>query len=129
MSRRRVETTCSILVELRQVADRLRFLASPCVLCPRLCGVRRAEGETGVCGEGWGVRLGGYSLHRGEEPPLSGRDPETGREGSGTVFVTGCSLRCLYCQKSSAKFACASGAISLSMPLPYLLEGVNKPKP
>jgi putative pyruvate formate lyase activating enzyme len=63
--------------------------------------VRRAEGERGVCGEGWGVRLGGYSLHRGEEPPLSGRDPESGREGSGTVFVSGCSLRCLYCQNAA----------------------------
>lgn len=63
--------------------------------------MRRTEGETGVCGEGWGVRLGGYSLHRGEEPPLSGFDPETGREGSGTVFVAGCSLRCLYCQNGA----------------------------
>ncbi|NTU59671.1 MAG: radical SAM protein [Deltaproteobacteria bacterium] len=54
-----------------------------------------------MCGEGWGVRLGGYSLHRGEEPPLSGPDPETGREGSGTIFVSGCSLRCLYCQNAA----------------------------
>ena len=47
------------------------------------------------------MRLGGASLHRGEEPPLSGRDPDTGREGSGTVFVSGCSLRCLYCQNAA----------------------------
>lgn len=82
-------------------ADRLVALAAPCTLCPRECRVQRSSGEVGVCGEGWGVRLGGYSLHRGEEPPLSGRDPETGQEGSGTIFVSGCSLRCLYCQNAS----------------------------
>jgi putative pyruvate formate lyase activating enzyme len=87
--------------ELRRTAEVLHGLSDPCHLCPRLCGVRRAQGEKGVCGEGWGVRLGGYSLHRGEEPPLSSRDPETGREGSGTVFVSGCALRCLYCQNAA----------------------------
>ncbi|MBI5016372.1 MAG: radical SAM protein [Deltaproteobacteria bacterium] len=86
---------------LREVAAQLLALADPCTLCPRACGARRLAGEVGVCGEGWRLRLGGYSLHRGEEPPLSGRDPETGREGSGTVFVSGCSLRCLYCQNAA----------------------------
>lgn len=62
--------------------------------------MERAKGEKGVCKEGWGLRLGGCSLHRGEEPPLSGPDPQSGREGSGTVFVSGCSLRCLYCQNA-----------------------------
>ncbi|MBI5439787.1 MAG: radical SAM protein [Deltaproteobacteria bacterium] len=86
---------------LRAIAGKLRSLSDPCVLCPRRCGARREAGEKGICGEDGTLRLGGYSLHRGEEPPLSGRDPETGREGSGTVFVSGCSLRCLYCQNGA----------------------------
>ena len=88
-------------VELRQIGKALRTLADPCALCPRECGARRLRGEKGFCGEGGELRLGGYSLHRGEEPPLSARDPQTGREGSGTVFVSGCSLRCLYCQNAA----------------------------
>jgi len=63
-----------------------------CMLCPRLCAVDRAKGERGVCGETDKVRLARAALHFWEEPCISG---ET---GSGTVFFTGCSLKCVYCQ-------------------------------
>jgi putative pyruvate formate lyase activating enzyme len=67
-----------------------------CNLCPRACGVDRlADTETGTfgyCGESSQLRLAFAGLHRGEEPPLSGEN------GSGTVFVTGCNLRCNFCQ-------------------------------
>ncbi len=65
--------------------------ASACTLCPRCCAVDRAR-ERGVCGEGDTVRLARAALHFWEEPPVSGE------AGSGTVFFSGCPLRCVYCQ-------------------------------
>jgi putative pyruvate formate lyase activating enzyme len=74
----------------------LLTLYKNCNLCPRACGVDRlANTETGTfgyCGESSELRLAFAGLHRGEEPPLSGEN------GSGTVFVTGCNLRCCFCQ-------------------------------
>ena len=67
-------------------------LYSPCVLCPRTCGVDRLAGETGYCGETAVLRIGTAVIYRGEEPPLIG----TG--GSGTIFISGCNLGCVYCQ-------------------------------
>ena len=66
--------------------------ASPCRLCPRDCGARRLEGGTGFCRAGGTPRLYRYGPHFGEEPPL------TGTRGSGTLFFSHCTLRCLYCQ-------------------------------
>lgn len=63
-----------------------------CMLCPRLCAVDRTKGEKGICGETDKVRLARAALHFWEEPCISG---ET---GSGTVFFSGCNLRCVYCQ-------------------------------
>jgi len=63
-----------------------------CRLCPRECGVNRIRGEEGFCGAGSSSVLAYAGLHKGEEPPISGR------HGSGTLFFTGCPLRCSYCQ-------------------------------
>ena len=62
-----------------------------CHLCPRRCGVDRAV-QTGFCGMGEGVRLARAALHHWEEPVISGT------RGSGAVFFSGCTLRCVYCQ-------------------------------
>ncbi|MBN1696867.1 MAG: radical SAM protein [Spirochaetales bacterium] len=67
-------------------------LYSHCMLCPRQCGVDRLKGERGFCGETSEIRIASACLHFGEEPPISG----TG--GSGTVFFSGCTLRCRFCQ-------------------------------
>lgn len=63
-----------------------------CALCPNRCGVDRTLGRRGVCGETSQMRLAWAGLHRGEEPPVSGR------KGSGMLFFTGCPLHCAYCQ-------------------------------
>ena len=63
-----------------------------CELCPRLCGVDRTANQLGFCGEGAHLRIATIEAHLGEEPPISGRS------GSGTVFFSGCSLRCPFCQ-------------------------------
>jgi len=63
-----------------------------CGLCPRKCGVNRRAGQRGACRAGDRVELYRYGSHDGEEPPVSGS------RGSGTVFFSRCTLRCLYCQ-------------------------------
>ena len=62
-----------------------------CTLCPRRCGVDRSK-TTGFCGMGEGVRVARAALHQWEEPVISGT------RGSGAVFFSGCTLRCVYCQ-------------------------------
>lgn len=68
------------------------FTYAFCTLCPRNCGVDRTAGKTGYCGETDSMRIATIEAHHGEEPPISGVD------GSGTVFFSGCTLNCLYCQ-------------------------------
>ena len=63
-----------------------------CSICPRNCGVNRLRDERGYCGESARMKVAWAGLHFGEEPPLIGRG------GSGTVFFTGCTLKCDSCQ-------------------------------
>lgn len=63
-----------------------------CRLCARECGVDRTVGERGFCRSGAVPMLTRASLHRWEEPPISGE------RGSGTIFFSGCSLGCCFCQ-------------------------------
>ncbi len=62
-----------------------------CNWCPRECGVDRGQ-ETGFCGCADKIKLARAALHPGEEPCLSGT------RGSGTIFFSGCNLRCCFCQ-------------------------------
>ncbi|MRR57707.1 MAG: radical SAM protein [Deltaproteobacteria bacterium] len=63
-----------------------------CDLCPHQCRVDRISGETGFCRAGLKPKIASASLHRGEEPPISGT------RGSGTIFFSWCTLRCRFCQ-------------------------------
>jgi putative pyruvate formate lyase activating enzyme len=65
---------------------------SPCVLCPRRCRVDRTKGDKGVCGVGETPKVSSIFPHFGEERVL------VGVGGSGTIFFTGCNLRCIFCQ-------------------------------
>ena len=67
-----------------------------CRLCPRACGADRAAGQTGYCGADDRLMVARAALHHWEEPCLSGAPDDT--RGSGTVFFSGCALRCCYCQ-------------------------------
>ena len=67
-----------------------------CTLCPRACGADRAAGQRGFCGADNTLRVARAALHHWEEPCLSG-DPNA-ETGSGTVFFSGCTLKCCYCQ-------------------------------
>lgn len=65
---------------------------SHCELCPRRCGANRAAGARGVCGADDSLKIARAALHYWEEPPISGE------RGSGTIFFSGCPLKCVYCQ-------------------------------
>ena len=62
-----------------------------CILCPRQCGVDRTE-RVGYCGSGSLPKVARAAKHHWEEPCISGT------EGSGTVFFSGCTLGCVFCQ-------------------------------
>ena len=63
-----------------------------CNMCPRECNVERGLGKTGFCKVPNVIKVARAALHFWEEPCISGE------EGSGTVFFSGCNLRCVYCQ-------------------------------
>jgi putative pyruvate formate lyase activating enzyme len=77
---------------------RLSPLESCCTLCPRNCRVDRSSGQVGICQTGNLARVSVGLLHYGEEPALSGRGTAAGSRGSGTIFFSGCNLKCLFCQ-------------------------------
>ena len=72
-----------------------------CTLCPRECKVNRLQGKVGWCKAGKTAKVALCSLHYYEEPCISGKN------GSGTVFFTGCNLSCKFCQnyKISQEFS------------------------
>lgn len=78
---------------------------SVCTLCPRQCGTDRAF-SYGFCGCDARCRVARTSLHPYEEPCISGT------RGSGTIFFSGCNLRCSFCQNRSIQDALAGHAVS-----------------
>ena len=66
-------------------------LYAACLQCPRRCGADRRS-SAGFCGEPSEIRVASACLHFGEEPLI------TACGGSGTIFLTGCNLRCAFCQ-------------------------------
>lgn len=63
-----------------------------CRLCPRDCQVNREDGAVGFCGAGSRLKIARWDLHYWEEPCISGKT------GSGTVFFSGCNMKCVFCQ-------------------------------
>jgi putative pyruvate formate lyase activating enzyme len=63
-----------------------------CELCPHRCGADRLSGEQGICRTGIMPKVSSWNLHPWEEPPISGT------RGSGTIFFSGCTGRCRFCQ-------------------------------
>ncbi len=77
---------------LAEKARESREILKNCALCPRLCGVDRTAGDTGVCRTADTAWISSFNAHFGEEAPL------VGRNGSGTIFFTFCNLMCCFCQ-------------------------------
>lgn len=77
---------------LQQCIEQAYEMLSHCNLCPRECGVNRLAGERGYCRAGTDPVVASWNAHPWEEPPISGT------KGSGTIFFTYCTARCVFCQ-------------------------------
>ncbi|MFO8070770.1 MAG: radical SAM protein [Polyangia bacterium] len=77
--------------ELARRGDALWEMMSSCKLCPRRCGVDRLSGEEGFCCASSVLEVASHQLHWDEEKPL------VGDGGSGTIFLSNCGLRCVFC--------------------------------
>jgi len=78
--------------ELAKRVERGLSSLGDCVLCPRECHVNRLTDKFAVCRSGRYTRVSTYFAHSGEEDCLRGT------RGSGTIFFSGCNLRCVFCQ-------------------------------
>jgi putative pyruvate formate lyase activating enzyme len=72
-----------------------------CALCPRDCHIDRLSGKSAACCTGRHARVSSYCAHFGEEDCLRGT------RGSGTIFFSGCNLRCVFCQ--NFEISCQAG--------------------
>lgn len=70
----------------------MQKLLEKCEICPHKCKINRLEGKLGICKSGEKVKIALYSTHNFEEPCISGT------KGSGTVFFSNCTMKCVYCQ-------------------------------
>lgn len=91
-----------------------------CRICPRSCGVNRKNGEIGYCGETDRLRIARAALHFWEEPCISGDS------GSGTVFLTGCNLGCVYCQNYDIAHEGRGKEVTIERLSEIFLELMNK---
>lgn len=78
--------------ELARRAETAWAMLARCELCPHRCGADRLNGERGICRVGDRAKVSSWNLHAWEEPPISGS------RGSGTIFFSGCTGRCRFCQ-------------------------------
>lgn len=100
----------------QQIAETMQ----DCSLCPRSCHVNRLDGQRGYCGQTAELTAARAALHMWEEPCLSGR------EGSGTVFFSGCSLRCVFCQNHNIALGRSGRIISAERLADIFLELQDK---
>lgn len=94
----------------------MKHLFTACQLCPRDCKVDRTSGKIGYCGQTDQLKAARASLHLWEEPCISGEG------GSGTVFFSGCPLRCVYCQNHDIALGKTGAVISISRLAEIFLE-------
>jgi putative pyruvate formate lyase activating enzyme len=77
--------------ELKKRGEELWEIMRSCKLCPRMCRVNKLAREKGFCQGSSQLEISSYHPHFGEERPL------VGKGGSGTIFLTNCGLRCVFC--------------------------------
>jgi len=78
--------------DLKKRVQALEDILKDCRLCPRECRTNRLKGEVGYCKADSGLIVSSAFPHFGEESPL------VGHHGSGTIFLSHCNLRCIFCQ-------------------------------
>src|ERR671923_620511 len=103
--------------ELRERAGRaVGLLAGRCVVCPRLCKVDRLADRPGLCRVGRHAVVASHFAHFGEEDCLRGR------RGSGTIFFSGCNLRCVFCQNHDISWQLQGERVTASRLAGMMLE-------
>lgn len=114
----KTERSESKIRRLEEALENLSRHATECRLCPRECGVNRAKGEMGFCKGGTQATISHALLHYGEEPVLSGMERyQSARDsrrscGSGTLFFSGCHLKCKFCQNYQLSWENLGASIS-----------------
>ena len=100
--------------------EQYQIFFETCRLCPRDCRINRLHknkaSHSGFCKESQQLRVAHVGAHFGEEPPI------TGWNGSGTIFFTGCSLRCSFCQN----FQISMDGVGRPMNVDELFERVKE---
>jgi len=94
--------------QFRQKIEQGRALLQNCEVCPRHCHVNRLKGELGECRSGYEPIVSSYFAHFGEEAPL------VGARGSGTIFIGGCNLQCLFCQNYETSHLLEGRTVTIS---------------
>lgn len=102
--------------ELKRRMERAYAMLSQCRLCPRECGVDRLRGEQGFCRAGAEPIVASWNVHPWEEPPISGT------RGSGTIFFSGCTGRCLFCQNYPISQLGVGNTVSVQQLAEMMLE-------
>lgn len=107
----------SAIFEFNSKSAMSRSWYTSCNLCPRECKADRTAGETGYCGAGDSPVVSSVFPHRGEESVLSGTN------GSGTIFFSGCNLKCIFCQNADISFNPDNGkTVSTGQLASYMLS-------
>jgi putative pyruvate formate lyase activating enzyme len=100
----------------RRAAQAHELLGARCVVCPRGCKVDRRADVTGLCAIGRHAVVASYYPHFGEEDCLRGR------RGSGTIFFSGCNLRCVFCQNHDISWAVRGETVTAERLAGMMLE-------
>lgn len=106
--------------ELEQRVGQARVLLARCVLCPRCCEVNRLQGQVGYCKAGAEPVVASWNIHPWEEPPISGA------HGSGTIFFSHCTARCLFCQNYPISQLGVGNAVSVDRLAEMMVELQDK---
>ena len=99
-----------------RIEEALGLLGSPCRVCPRLCSVDRGADERGLCRIGRRAIVASHFPHFGEEDCLRGW------RGSGTIFFSGCNLRCVFCQNYDVSWQVQGDEVSREQLASMMLE-------
>jgi putative pyruvate formate lyase activating enzyme len=117
---RQLEPACLALERSGALAERaqeaLGLLGAPCRVCPRTCSVDRLADERGLCRIGRRAMVASHFPHFGEEDCLRGW------RGSGTIFFSGCNLRCVFCQNYDVSWQVQGEEVSRERLAEMMLE-------
>jgi putative pyruvate formate lyase activating enzyme len=100
----------------RRAAEAHALLGERCVVCPRRCKVDRRSDVPGLCAIGRHAVVASHFPHFGEEDCLRGR------RGSGTIFFSGCNLRCVFCQNHDISWEVQGEVVTLERLAEMMLE-------